>query len=375
MARRLLEFVELGKETSHHILEPTVGLAAFRPIVGDEHRPDRDRLDIDVGGDQAGIILSGQRSRQIVVVQLLCELYRQKPQTVLRLHCRERRDRLARDQDARCDVTGLQLFDRVGLPQIGFLHLDVEAAEDIARRQLRSAVDASEVHLLAGELLDRRYCGVGTDEDMHLLAEQPGDIDDPPVKGPKFIAASKRVEEVRLRDTEIDALEEAHISDVLPSILPHQGQDAEVFALVENRRKVMGNRQIGSVESAGDDGDGVGVQTFAKGAEVLFFRQPPIPILCVGRRDGKGCDEHHRGQYASYLKWPLGPPQTSPHLHPREAADLHYASLLTLLHMRSKPSPVAIASPALSFANVKLAALHADNYSVVKEVGSGVMRL
>jgi hypothetical protein len=39
--------------------------------------------------------------------------------------------------------------------------------------------------------------------------------------------------------------------------------------------------------------------------------------LCKIGSGGKACSKHRRSQYANHLKWPFGPPQTSPHAHPR----------------------------------------------------------
>ena len=77
-------------------------------------------------------------------------------------------------------------------------------------------------------------------------------------------------------------------------------------------------------------------------------RQVAAPVLCKSGWDGKACSKHRCGQYANYLKWPHGPPQTSPHAHPRLQRVSLYAThtrvadptrLLTLtirFHMRKR---------------------------------------
>jgi hypothetical protein len=73
----------------------------------------------------------------------------------------------------------------------------------------------------------------------------------------------------------------------------------------------MRDRQIDGVEMAAHDAAETGVAEQRQMPAVSLRR-----LLCKSG-GGKACSKHRCGQYASHLKWPFGPPQTSPHAHPR----------------------------------------------------------
>src|SRR5215217_4042483 len=79
MAWRLLEFGELREEMVDESLDAAIAVASLRPIVGEEHRSDRDRIDLLAGWNHAGIVFLGQSRRQIIVLQLLREWNLQEP--------------------------------------------------------------------------------------------------------------------------------------------------------------------------------------------------------------------------------------------------------------------------------------------------------
>jgi hypothetical protein len=116
-------------------------------------------------------------------------------------------------------------------------------------------------------------------------------------------------------------LEETDIADVLSAALADDWQDAERIAIVEDGGHVVGDRQIGGVDISRHDRDRVGIYPLTDTSEIWLIRRRLIAaadLLRKSGRDGKGCGEHYRGQYARHLKWPHhGPPQTSPHTHPR----------------------------------------------------------
>ena len=66
------------------------------------------------------------------------------------------------------------------------------------------------------------------------------------------------------------------------------------------------DRSFNGIEIAAADAVGIGT------AATSLRR-----LLCKIGSGGKACSKHRRSQYANYLKWPFGPPQTSPHAHPR----------------------------------------------------------
>jgi len=144
---------------------------------------------------------------------------------------------------------------------------------------MRARTDVGEVHALAGELLDRRDAAVGAHDEVHLLVEQLGDVDDLVVDRTDLVGALEVGQQVRLRDAEIDALEETHVLDVLPTALADDRQDAEVVAIVEHRREIVGDRHIGGVEIARDDGDRIGIDALAENAELRLVRHRPAGKL------------------------------------------------------------------------------------------------
>ncbi len=166
--------------------------------------------------------------------------------------------------------------------------------------------------------------GVGAHDEVEFLVEQLCDVDDLVIDAAYLIAAARRAEQDRLRDAEIDALEEAHIAEVLPAALADHRQDTEFVAVVEHGRQIVGDRQIRGVEIARDDRDRIRVDALTDRAQIgLVGNRRPTTLrsgtpaaLRMTRRDGKGYGNHRRGQYANDLKWPNRPPQT-PHLHPR----------------------------------------------------------
>jgi hypothetical protein len=72
------------------------------------------------------------------------------------------------------------------------------------------------------------------------------------------------------------------------------------------------------------------------------------------RMDGKACSKHRCGQYANYLKWPRGPPQTSPHAHPVCSGSHAH----TTQHTQRVADPTRLLTLTIRFtcANVELAA-------------------
>ena len=107
----------------------------------------------------------------------------------------------------------------------------------------------------------------------------------------------------RHRDPEVDPLEIADVADVLLAAAADDRQDAEVVAIVEHGRKIIGDRQPGGVDIARYDRDRIGIDPLAQGPELRLVRQrnetrPGSLALRTGRRDGNGCGQRYRGQYA-----------------------------------------------------------------------------
>jgi hypothetical protein len=127
---------------------------------------------------------------------------------------------------------------------------------------LGAAADVAEIDLFSRELIERRDAGVGANDDVHLLVEQLGNVDDLVVDIADFAGAPEGVEQARLGDAEIDALEEADITDVLCTALADDRQDAELVAVIEDGRDVVGDRQIGGVDISRYDRDRVGIYPF-----------------------------------------------------------------------------------------------------------------
>jgi hypothetical protein len=95
----------------------------------------------------------------------------------------------------------------------------------------------------------------------------------------------------------------------------------------------------------------VGVQTFAGLGEIDFSRYRQ-PTGALGRRTEQqrlSCDRQNRCQYAKDLKWPVRPPQASPHNTPR-AADprlTHTQSGAADPQRPTPPLPRLITGPAI----------------------------
>ena len=124
------------------------------------------------------------------------------------------------------------------------------------------------------------------DDQVQLFIEELGDIDDLIVDRTDLIRALEIRQQIRLRDAEIDALEEAHVLDVLAAALPDYRQDAEFVAIVEHRGHVVRDGHIRRVGIARDDRDGIGVDALADAAELWLVRHRRTVALRV-RLTGK----------------------------------------------------------------------------------------
>ncbi len=143
--------------------------------------------------------------------------------------------RLARDQDGGGDLAALECLGAVRLAHVHFDRLNAETFEDVARRELSAGADVAEIDALAFELLDRGDAGIRTDDEMHLLVVELGDVDNLVVDVADLARAAEGVQQIRLRDAEIDALEEANVADVLAAAFADHRQDAEIVAVIEHR--------------------------------------------------------------------------------------------------------------------------------------------
>ncbi len=200
-----------------------------------------------------------------------------------RLELRHRARGLAGDQDRRCDLALLQRLEGIGLPHVHFLRLDAEALENVARGKLRAGADVGEVHLLAREVGERADAAVRAHDQVHLFIEQLGDVDDLVVDRADLVGLLEIRQQVRLRDAEIDTLEEPHVLDVLPAALADHRQDAEFVAVVEHRRHVVRDRHVGGVGIARHDRDRVGIDALADAAELRLVRQRRAVALRMRR--------------------------------------------------------------------------------------------
>ena len=106
----------------------------------------------------------------------------------------------------------------------------------MSRVELGARADVAEIDALAFELLDRGDAGIRADDEMHLLVVELGDVDDLVVDIADLARAAEGIQQIRLRDAEIDALEEADVADVLAAALADDRQDAEIVAVIEHRR-------------------------------------------------------------------------------------------------------------------------------------------
>jgi hypothetical protein len=69
---------------------------------------------------------------------------------------------------------------------------------------------------------------------MHFLIEELGDVDDLVVDIAKLAACPELGQDRGHRDPKVDALEVAHVADVLLAAPPDHREDAEIVAAIEN---------------------------------------------------------------------------------------------------------------------------------------------
>ena len=88
-----------------------------------------------------------------------------------------------------------------------------------------------------------------------------------------LVGSAEYAQKIGLRYPDIDALEETNVADVLAAALADDRQHTQVVAIVENRRQVIGDGEIGAVQIARYDGDGIGVDPCADGVERFLARR------------------------------------------------------------------------------------------------------
>lgn len=98
---------------------------------------------------------------------------------------------------------------------------------------------------------------------MHLLVKELGDVRDFVVDRPDLLGHPEFIQEDRLGDAEIDPFQKTDVAQVLPAAFADDRQDAKLVAVVEHRREIVGDRQVGAVDVARNDRDGIGVDPFA----------------------------------------------------------------------------------------------------------------
>ena len=176
------------------------------------------------------------------------------------------------------------------------IRLDAEPLEHVAGGHFRRAAHIAEIDLLAVQLIQRRDAGIGAHQHVHFIVGKLGDVVDLVGNVAKLARAAEFAEHARDRNAEIDALEIANVADVLRAALADDRQDAEIVAVVENRRQVVGKREPSRVDIAGNDGDRVGVDLGAERAEIGLVRDRCVAVndmllLRKTRRNGNGCGQ------------------------------------------------------------------------------------
>ena len=117
------------------------------------------------------------------------------------------------------------------------------------RRELRAAADVAEVDLLAAEVLDPGDARPG--KHVHLLVVEPRHVGEPGVDvGAELARLLQVAHDVGLRDAEIDAAQMQDVHHVLVAALADHRQHAQLVAVVEHGRHVVGEIEIGAVRIA-----------------------------------------------------------------------------------------------------------------------------
>src|SRR4051794_39918936 len=205
---------------------------------------------------------------------------------IARVEAGDDRDRLCRNRHDRRELAALEHIERGRLIDVHRLDVEAEALEHRAAGVVGAAALDVEADLLAGELPD--VGSLARRDDMELVVQQTRDVGDLLVDVRHAIVLAQLVKGVGAHKAKVDASQEADVVGVLAGALAEDWQDAQVVAIIEDKRHVARHAEIGPAWRARDDRNGVGVHALADrrlahrwGLRSGPSARPRWPALCV----------------------------------------------------------------------------------------------
>src|SRR5712671_6597116 len=258
MSRRLLELGKAREQRFYKLRDTTIAIARWLPIVRDENGIDRDGLYRLALINQIWIQGLLELRRGIDILKRSRNGDLQKVQIVVRRDVGEDARGLSGKDHRGGDFPVLDCGDRVRLTEIDLVDRNTEQSKYVARRDLRAGAGIREVHLLAVQLLDR--LDAAACDHVHFFREHPGYIVQPLVKGgAEFSGRRKIAQHLGRGDSDIHPLQVQHITDVLCSAHPYDGQDSEVI-VIEQHSEIVGDVEVGLLRASGNNGNDIGVE-------------------------------------------------------------------------------------------------------------------
>ena len=259
MEGRVLERRKFREERVHEQRELAIAVGVRCPVVGRQHRGDRDGVDALAFRNQVRIIFRGQHRRQIVALQRLGIVDRNEVEAVaIVLEGADRLVRLAADGNHRVEFAFLQHLHRDALLDIDEVRLEAEPLEHDRCRDEGAAigkVDADPLAVEIGETVDR-FRG----DDIHLFVVKLGHIGELLLDVLRKAFPLEVIKRIGAYDAEIDALQEQNVGDALHRPAPDDRQYAQLVTVVEHGGEVGADLHIGAADRTGDQRDGVLVQ-------------------------------------------------------------------------------------------------------------------
>ena len=166
--------------------------------------------------------------------------------------------RLALDGEDGIDLAPAQHVDCEPRLAVHQMRLDAQPFEHVDRRHEGAGIRLIDDDRLAVEILqtsDRPRC-----EDVHLLVEQLGDVDELLVDAAGEVLALKIGKGVLAYNSGIHAPQQQDVRDRLSRSAAEHRQHPEALAIVQHRTEIGADLGIGAAERAGHHGHGVGVQ-------------------------------------------------------------------------------------------------------------------
>src|SRR5262245_42113644 len=251
MPRRLSKLVPVGEKTFDESFGAPVPIVSFLPVENGEHRRRRDRVDGLSFRNQGRILLIRKLTNRIVIGEDRRKRNRQEVQTRIGGDLRKKVNRLSDHADERGKFTRLQLLQGGGVVIQYLLDLDAEPLKDNRAGEARSTSCWPEIHLLAAQVLDRRY--VAARENVHLRYGQANDVIDSILEIGNFSLSTEIFKDIRLSHRDVDVAQIEQIIKIGSGAIGNDRNDPQIVAVIEDLRQLIGKGHVSTCQLSACD--------------------------------------------------------------------------------------------------------------------------